>query len=120
MKKEKNIYTIAKEAGVSDIVSFKKADVMQFSSKEKFGFIITNPPYGERLGNTKEVERLYENIGKVFSRLDNWSYYIITSNPSFERLFGKKADRRRKLYNGRLECQLYQYLSKEKPPRKEM
>lgn len=110
----------AKEAGVSDIVSFKKADVRQFSSKEKFGFIITNPPYGERLGNTKEVERLYENIGKVFSRLDNWSYYIITSNPSFERLFGKKADRRRKLYNGRLECQLYQYLSKEKPPKKEM
>lgn len=109
----------AKEAGVADIVSFKQADVRNFRSKESFGFIITNPPYGERLGNTREVEKLYSDLGRVFSRLDNWSYYLITSNPSFEKLFGKKADRRRKLYNGRLECQYYQYLSKEKPPKKE-
>lgn len=108
----------ANEAGVSDIVTFKQQNVRDFCSKEKFGFIITNPPYGERLGEIKEVEKLYKDMGDVFSKLDNWSYYIITSHPSFEKIFGKKADKRRKLYNGRLECQYYQYLSKEKPPKK--
>lgn len=109
----------ADAAGVSDTVSFKQMNVRDFHSKEKFGFIITNPPYGERLGELKEVENLYRDMGRIFSALDNWSYYIITSHPSFEKLFGKKADRRRKLYNGRLECQYYQFLSKEKPPKKE-
>lgn len=108
----------AKEAGVFDVISFKQMNVRDFSSKEKFGFIITNPPYGERLGEIREVEKLYKDMGEVFSRLDNWSYYILTSHPSFEKIFGRKADKRRKLYNGRLECQYYQYLSREKPPKK--
>lgn len=107
----------AKEAGVEDIISFRRADVRDFHSKESFGFIITNPPYGERLGDRKETELLYRDMGKIFTKLDNWSYYIITAYRSFEKLFGKKADKRRKLYNGRLECQYYQYLSKEKPPK---
>ena len=91
--------------------------VADFYSKEPFGFVITNPPYGERLGEVRQVERLYRDLGKIYTRLDNWSLYLITANPDFEKLFGRKADKRRKLYNGRLECQYYQYLSKEKPPR---
>ena len=68
-------------------------------------------------GRTPRTELLYRDMGKIFTKLDNWSYYIITAYRSFEKLFGKKADKRRKLYNGRLECQYYQYLSKEKPPK---
>ena len=107
----------AKEAGLSDYIHFKQMAVSDFYSKESFGFVITNPPYGERLGEVRQVERLYRDLGRIYSRLDNWSWYLITANPDFEKLFGRKADKRRKLYNGRLECQYYQFLSKEKPPR---
>ena len=91
-------------------------NVLDFSSKDKFGFIITNPPYGERIGEIKAVERLYSDLGTVYKRLDSWSFYIITSYPSFEKLFGKTADKRRKLYNGQLLCQYYQY-NGPKPPK---
>ena len=107
----------AKEAGLSDSIKFKQMALKDFYSKESFGFIVTNPPYGERLGEIKQVEYLYREMAEVFKRLDNWSYYIITSHPTFERIFGRKADKRRKLYNGTLECQYYQFLSKEKPNR---
>ena len=107
----------AKEAGLENRIFFKQMAVADFYSKEPFGFVITNPPYGERLGEVRQVERLYRDLGKIYTRLDNWSLYLITANPDFEKLFGRKADKRRKLYNGRLECQYYQYLSKEKPPR---
>lgn len=107
----------AKEAGLSDYIHFKQMAVSDFYSKESFGFVITNPPYGERLGEVRQVEHLYRDLGRIYSRLDNWSWYLITANPDFEKLFGRKADKRRKLYNGRLECQYYQFLSKEKPPR---
>jgi putative N6-adenine-specific DNA methylase len=92
-------------------------NVNDFFSKEKYGFIITNPPYGERLGEAREVEKLYKDIGKVYSRLDSWSLYIITSYEGFEKLFGRRADKRRKLYNGRIECQYYQFLG-AKPEKK--
>ena len=106
----------AKEAGVADVASFKQMNVLDFYSKEKYGFIITNPPYGERIGEIHAVESLYRDLGKVYKRLDSWSLYIITSNPSFEKLFGKTADRRRKLYNGQLLCQYYQFYG-PKPPK---
>lgn len=106
----------AQEAGVEDFVCFKQQNVKDLYSKQEYGFIITNPPYGERLGESREAEYLYTELGRVFSRLNTWSLYLITSNPYFEKRFGRKADKRRKLYNGRLECQYYQYLG-PKPPR---
>lgn len=106
----------AQEAGVEDFVRFKQQNVKDLYSKQEYGFIITNPPYGERLGESRDAERLYTELGHVFSRLNTWSLYLITSNPYFEKQFGRKADKRRKLYNGRLECQYYQYLG-PKPPR---
>ncbi len=78
--------------------------------------MITNPPYGERLGEQKEVERVHRDIFNVSKLLDTWSFYVLTSHPGFERYFGRQADKRRKLYNGRIECTFYQFFG-PKPPR---
>lgn len=99
----------AKKAGVADYISFQRIPMQDFSSSKRGGFIITNPPYGERLGEIKEVERLYKDMGRVFSKLDNWSYFVITAHEKFEALFGRKADKNRKLYNGKIKCYYYQY-----------
>ena len=109
----------AEEAGVDEYIRLKQMNVADLSSKEKYGFIVTNPPYGERLGESREAEELYRVMGKTFSALDTWSFYVITSNPYFEKNFGRKADKRRKLYNGKLECQYYQYFGPN-PPKKEI
>ncbi|MDY3760557.1 MAG: class I SAM-dependent RNA methyltransferase [Eubacteriales bacterium] len=109
----------AEEAGVDEYIRLKQMNVADLASKEKYGFIVTNPPYGERLGESREAEELYRVMGKAFSALDTWSFYVITSNPYFEKNFGRKADKRRKLYNGKLECQYYQYFG-PKPPKKEI
>ncbi|BAH05430.1 THUMP domain-containing class I SAM-dependent RNA methyltransferase [Clostridium kluyveri] len=99
----------AKKAGVEDYIAFQKMPLKKFSSSKKYGFIISNPPYGERLGEKKEVENLYKDMGEVFSRLENWSYFIITAHTEFEKYFGRKSHKNRKLYNGRLKCYYYQY-----------
>lgn len=99
----------ARKAGVDGYVVFQKLDMREFSSNKKYGFIITNPPYGERLGDASEAEKLYKTMGEVFSKLNSWSYFVITSHPEFERAFGRKSDKNRKLYNGRLLCYYYQY-----------
>ncbi|SHJ01826.1 THUMP domain-containing class I SAM-dependent RNA methyltransferase [Lutispora thermophila] len=106
----------AKKAGVEEYIHFQQRDVRDFSSKEKYGFIVTNPPYGERLEDIKTVEQLYRDMGKVFSTLDTWSFYILTAHDGFERYFGRKADKKRKLYNGMLKTDLYQYFG-PKPPK---
>ena len=103
----------AKKAGVEEYISFQKLDVKDFSSKKRYGFIITNPPYGERIGELKEVEALYKVMGEVFQNLYDWSYFVITSYEGFEKCFGKKSDKNRKLYNGRLKCYYYQYFGKD-------
>ncbi|MDB8793387.1 class I SAM-dependent RNA methyltransferase [Romboutsia sp. 1001216sp1] len=112
---------IAKEnaeiAGVDQYIEFNVLDATQFKSDEEYGFIITNPPYGERLEDKESVQMLYRNLGKAFFRLRNWSYYLITSYDEFEKEFGKQADKKRKLYNGMLKTNLYQYIG-PKPPRK--
>lgn len=108
----------AKAAGVDHAIRFSCADVKDFQSDETYGFIVTNPPYGERLGERDEVENLYRTLGKTFRKLDTWSFYVLTGHPEFERLFGRKAEKRRKLFNGRLPCQFYQYPG-PKPPRKD-
>ena len=108
----------AKKAAVEDCIAFQKLDVKEFSNRKKYGFIITNPPYGERIGEMREVEHLYKTMGEVFMKLDSWSYFVITSHPDFEKIFGKKAVKNRKLYNGRLKCYYYQYFGEK--PNKEM
>ena len=105
----------AKKAGVEDCIHLQKMPVADISSRYKYGIIICNPPYGERLGEQQYVENLYREMGRVFKKLDSWSYYVITSYPEFERLFGQKADKKRKLYNGRIQCNYYQYFGPPPP-----
>lgn len=100
----------AKEAGVEKYIHFQKADMRDFSSRFAHGVIISNPPYGERLSDRKGIEILYRDYGKMIKSLDNWCAYTLTSVTDFERLFGKKADKKRKLYNGKLECNFYAHL----------
>lgn len=107
----------AELAGVEDYIEFNVANAVDFKSDEEYGFIITNPPYGERLEDTDSVKMLYKELGYTFRKLKNWSYYLITSFEDFEREFGKDAERKRKLYNGMLKTNLYQYPG-PRPPRK--
>jgi putative N6-adenine-specific DNA methylase len=106
----------ARRAGLSDIISFQKRGIDEFSSSKRYGCIVCNPPYGERTGEAAEVENLYRTMGVVFRRLDDWSFFALTSHPNFEHLFGRKAEKKRKLYNGNILCHLYQYLG-PLPPR---
>lgn len=99
----------AQLAGVSDRIEFVTKDIKDFVPERERGTLITNPPYGERLLNIKEAEVLYNTMGKVFMRKQGWSYAIITPDDDFEKCFGRRADKRRKLYNGMLQCQLYMY-----------
>lgn len=106
----------ARLAGVEGRIHFQQSPVSEIRSSKKYGVIVCNPPYGERLGEQREAERVYGDMKRAFKALDTWSFYVLTSHPGFERAFGRKADRRRKLYNGRIECQYYQYLG-PRPPR---
>lgn len=106
----------ARQAGVAEKIFFQKLPVAELRSKHKYGFLICNPPYGERLGESREVEKLYREMGTAFKMLDTWSVYVLTSHPDFERHFGKKANKKRKLYNGRIECHYYQFYG-PRPPR---
>ena len=99
----------SQRAGVDDTIHLQQQPVSELSSKKKFGKIICNPPYGERLSDKKEVEELYREMGRVFRKLDTWSYYVLTSNRKFEALFGRRATKKRKLYNGNIRVDLYQY-----------
>ena len=104
----------AEKAGVLDAIHFQRADMREFSSKLRDGVIITNPPYGERLLDRKTIVSLYRDYGEVYSKLNNWSAYTLTSVTDFERLFRKKANKKRKIYNGKLECNYFSVLG-EKP-----
>jgi len=100
----------AKVAGVADSILFEKKPLSEFSSRRKYGCIVTNPPYGERMTMDSSLKDLYREMGRVFSNLDSWSYFIITSFEEFEKYFGKKAEKNRKLYNGKIKSYFYQYL----------
>ncbi len=117
---DENVISVAEQnakiAGVGDAISFSCADATKFYMSEKYGSIICNPPYGERLGDTLSCTELYKKIGKVFTSLPDWSYYILASDEDFEKHFGKKADKRRKIYNGMIKCNIYQYFGSK--PRK--
>lgn len=99
----------AKRAGVDDIVKFYVADARDIKSDGKRGTVVTNPPYGERLMSMADTEKLYRDMGRAFGRLENWQFYVLTSHEGFEKLFGRRADKIRKLYNGMIPCKLYQF-----------
>jgi len=103
------------EAGVDDCIDFRAKKLSPIDFKEDYGVIICNPPYGERLSQIDEVESLYKDMGKYFKALDTWSKYIITSYEDFERVYGKRADKKRKLYNGRIKVDYYQYFGPRPP-----
>ncbi len=103
----------AEKAGVAKYIEFHRRDFKDFSSGEKYGFIISNPPYGERLGEKKEVEELYKIFGSYKKKFINWDYNILTSYEKFELPFGVKSSKNRKLYNGKLKCYYYQYFDNE-------
>ena len=99
----------AKEAGVEHLIHFQARPVSELNHPKKYGFIITNPPYGERLEDKKDLPALYQAFGESFRRLDSWSAYMITSYEDAERYFGRKADKNRKIYNGMLKTYFYQF-----------
>lgn len=107
----------AEEAGVGHLIHFQQREVKDLSHPKKYGFIITNPPYGERLEEKEALPKLYKEFGDAFKNLDSWSAYMITSYEEAERYFGRKADKNRKIYNGMLRTYFYQFQG-PRPPRK--
>jgi len=100
----------ARLAGVEHLVHFQRRDVSQLSHAKKYGFILTNPPYGERLEEKENLKALYRTLGERYQALDSWSMYVITAYEQAESAIGKKADRNRKLYNGMIKTYFYQYM----------
>lgn len=103
----------AERAGVRAAVSASVRDIREFSQDDQYGCVVCNPPYGERLLDLRQAEELYRVMGQVFRPKRGWSFGIITPDGDFESLFGRKADKRRKLYNGMIQCQYYQYFKGE-------
>ena len=99
----------ALRAGVGDDIHFQSGAMQDLTSKRRFGCLITNPPYGQRIGEVRELDELYGQIPEVLRKLPTWSHYVLTAFPRFEQTLGRSADRRRKLYNGRIECTYYQF-----------
>lgn len=106
----------AKRAGVDHLIHFQQRPVAELRHPKKYGFIITNPPYGERLEEKKALPELYTQIGQAFAGLDSWSLYMITSYEDAERYIGRKADKNRKIYNGMIKTYFYQFMG-PKPPK---
>lgn len=106
----------AKLAGVEGLIHFQRRGIEQLSHSKKYGFIITNPPYGERLHDKENMPALYRTIGERFRGLDSWSMFLISAYENAERDIGRKADKNRKIYNGMMKTYYYQFLG-PKPPR---
>lgn len=107
----------AKRAGVDHLIHFQQRPVAELRHPKKYGFVISNPPYGERLEDKKDLPELYSQIGEAYKSLDSWSMYLITSYEDTERYIGRKADKNRKIYNGMLKTYFYQFMG-PKPPKK--
>ena len=106
----------ARLAGVEDMIHFQVRDVKNLSHSKKYGFLLTNPPYGERLEDREALPALYKTLGERFAALDSWSAYVITSYEGIEQAFGRKADRNRKIYNGMMKTYFYEFRG-PRPPR---
>ena len=109
----------ARDAGVDKYIHFQQRSVSDLSHPKKYGFIITNPPYGERLEEKAALPELYKEIGRTFEALDAWSYFIITSYEDAQKYIGRTADKNRKIYNGMLKTYFYQFMGPKPPKRKE-
>ena len=109
----------AREAGLEGRIHWQRLSVSELRARQKYGCIICNPPYGERLEDIPTVERLYREMGLAFKPLNTWSIYVITAHPGFERLFGRIAARKRKLYNGRIQCNYSPVPGPPTPPQSE-
>lgn len=109
----------AKLAGVDHLIHFQKRGIDELNHPKKYGFVITNPPYGERIEERENLPELYREIGRAFARLDSWSQYVITSYDQAEKYIGKKADKNRKIYNGMIKAYYYQFSGPRPPRRKE-
>ena len=107
----------AQSAGVDHMIHFQQRPVRELSHPKKYGFIITNPPYGERIEEKKNLPELYRQFGEQFAALDSWSAYVITAYEDAEKYMGRKADKNRKIYNGMMKTYFYQFLG-PKPPRR--
>lgn len=104
------------EAGLGDLISFKQMQVRDLTSDKQYGVVVANPPYGERLGDRPAVESMYREMGKAFENLETWSKYILTAHEGFEKFYGKPATKKRKLFNGFIKTDYYQYWG-PRPPR---
>ena len=109
----------AKKAGVDDIIHFQQRDFSEFSSKKQYGCIITNPPYGERIGDKSAINKIYAAFRRSMAVLPTWSFYVLTADEIFENEIGRKADKKRKLYNGRIKVDYYQFYGPRPPKRTE-
>ena len=99
------------------LIHFQQRSVSELRHPKKYGFVITNPPYGERIEDRANLPELYREIGAAFGRLDSWSEYVITSYDQAEKYIGRKADRNRKIYNGMIKTYYYQFIG-PRPPKK--
>lgn len=109
----------ARQAGVEGLIHFQQMPFKEVQTKEKYGFMVCNPPYGQRLEDIAAVEKLYREMGDIYKEnFATWSFYVLTQHKELERLLGRLADKKRKLYNGRIECHYYQFFG-PKPPRRE-
>ena len=107
----------AKRAGVEELIHFQQRPVKELHHPKKYGFIISNPPYGERIEEKKNLPALYTEIGERFAALDAWSMYLITSYGDAEKYIARKADKNRKIYNGMLKTYFYQFMGPRPPKR---
>ena len=109
----------ARKAGVADCVTFKDGDATKMSLPAESGIIVCNPPYGERMMEQHSAQRLYSALGRHFKFANNWKKFVITSEPEFEHYFGKRADKKRKFYNGKIQCHYYMFTDdKRRAPQK--
>ncbi len=108
----------ARKAGVDGVVKFTDGDATKMSLPSDNGVIICNPPYGQRMMEQQSAQRLYAAMGKHWKFANDWKKYIITSEPEFEYYFGKRADKKRKLYNGMIQCNYYMYTGNERKVKK--
>ena len=105
----------AVKAGVEDLIRFEVADARAFRREAPYGRVVTNPPYGERIMEKREAEELYRAFGKAYRSLPpGWSLALLSSHTEFERTFGRTADKKRKLYNGMIKCDLFLYHKRER------
>lgn len=108
----------AEMAGVDHLIHFQRRPVAELSHPKKYGFLITNPPYGERMEEKASLPALYTQLGQRYQALDAWSAYIITAYEDVEKYMGRKADRNRKIYNGMMKTYFYQFMGPKPPKRK--